>query len=918
LSDIFSSMLNGQSSTVSTKKAKETPPLSSPVIFSTGDNPKYTFLLDSYISNTESKQLQKLIENKDIFSYQILYTLQIIPTEKDEGKTVWKFYRDYTWDFTKYISPCSSIIAFGKSLFSLVKCNDLDCSLVVDDSNDSKKNNDDKFSRVNGFYDLLLDKTYFYHSKLKSNIYPVDAWEDLIKIETNQLKNSFETWFLKKQLNISKTIKNVAIKTKPIQKILVDNPNEWLQLHKDDDNIIGIDTETKSLDPWSKKSKIICITIAFKNNPYIGYYLRFKDVDKKYLIEFLRGKKCIGTYLKYDFKFLHLRAGVPLDCLVIYGDTVQLQQLCNETMRKGLKAGAWLYTSYGGYDEELDLYIENHPSAKSDYSLIPEPLLIDYASEDPCISLLVHEAQIKYRDLLDAMFNTKNKYGYSLKWVYEQIMIPTLNVFLKAELEGLSVNKSVLEIKSKELQQKLFSLESDILLELGESKTSCNIASTNQLGISIKKLGWKIRSLNEKGLPTTGEKQLHEWEKDEHELATKILKYREQNKLLTTYVGTKEKKDGMYKWIRDDDLIHSLYNNFGALSLRNTSNAPNGQNYPAHGEPSKIVRSFLCPPSPEFGFISLDYSALQLRIIAIMSKDPVMNQAFRYEQGDIHLVTAYNVFLKQLLNLDSLEEAKELRENGDEKTKEIINDFRFKSKCINFGSVFGAISETIMENAIKPNWKETDCDIYIKNNSLNSLYKKVLDKSLKRKNYTLTDEEIITYAKYLTVATDIRKKFFEAYKGIAEWIERTQLKARKQGYVKSVYGVIRRLPYLTFNIDGDDDEKDIDWKRFHNYLNIALNSPVQTMESIIIHRTMIEVNKWIEENKNSSRFFGQIHDAIEAYTPVKESERIYFAENLKRIASLDYPEYKEMPFDVEANFSDYFGKNQLWDKGDKI
>jgi DNA polymerase I-like protein with 3'-5' exonuclease and polymerase domains len=132
--------------------------------------------------------------------------------------------------------------------------------------------------------------------------------------------------------------------------------------------------------------------------------------------------------------------------------------------------------------------------------------------------------------------------------------------------------------------------------------------------------------------------------------------------------------------------------------------------------------------------------------------------------------------------------------------------------------------------------------------------------------------------------------------------------------VLSPYGTIRRLPYLL--VQPSRDNRDINMGRYSNLLNICLNSPVQNMESIIMNRAFIKIGEWAEQSKEKLLLHGQIHDAQEYYTLIKDW--IISAMKVHEISEQDYPEYDGIPLEVESNFSDYFDKNELWDMGKKF
>jgi hypothetical protein len=240
---------------------------------------------------------------------------------------------------------------------------------------------------------------------------------------------------------------------------------------------------------------------------------------------------------------------------------------------------------------------------------------------------------------------------------------------------------------------------------------------------------------------------------------------------------------------------------------------------------------------------------------------------------------------------------------------------RFRAKSFNFGLLFGATAFTVAIQNIEPFWSLEDCRTYIDENELWENYQNHLDKLLNSGKYSgrFSLEENEEKCLYWTVANDVRTKFFKTYPGLEKWINTTTEKAKKTGYTRSVYGAIRRLPYLTFT---PTRENDVDIRKYNNNLNIALNSPIQHMESIIINRWMLEINREIKDKAMKSCMNGQIHDAKESL--VHEKEIADYIKLVHRIGEKDYPEYDGIPLEVESNLSNYWQDNELWDMGNEI
>lgn len=941
MSDFFDSMVEGTPN-ISVKVLKKIKSISNPILFSKNFTKEgITLIVDEILNSVELKMLQVFLEKLRINDYQIIYPLKVNGSDENDKTAIYKKFISYKIDLAKYIPTNSKVISFGRALFSITESNDLDCSKVVDDDSDADDKDMDSNSIIQGFYDTILWKTSFFDNKTKSWIYPVDGWRSLISKRGGFAEN-FEVWFFKKQLLLIKDKIIKPYKIKKLNLIKVNNPNQWLMERINDKVEIAIDTETKGLDPFSKNGKIVCVTISYDG--YTGYYLKWEDIDTNILSNYLKDRPLILTNGKYDVKWLHLKGNIPLENMKIFSDTVLLQQICNEMMRKGLKAGAFLYTPYGGYDKELDDYVEKHKEINDDYSLIPEEVLFPYATTDPCITYLVHKELLKYRDTLDSLLNSNNKYGYSLKYCYNEIIIPALNNFVEVEIMGMDIDLQVLKETSENLQKDIIKMQEEIKLELG----NINVNSNDELGIALEKKGLPIIDRNIKGLPNVGESQLKAWKKEGYEIANTILKYREISKNFSTFVGMenvenfgqcvnnsgfdffesveekkkkKKGKTGIYQYIRDDNKVHGSFAIFSTQSLRSRSYAMNLQQIPSHGEKAKIARSFFRPPTKNHAFLSTDLSGIQLRIGAILSGDPVMRDVFISKGGNLHLMTAMSYIPFFLPEVSSFEKAEKiLKENGKE--KDLLKDFRFKAKSINFLCEFGGSASVLAEQSILTDWTEEFMDLYIEKNGLKEKYEELLLKSLEGSFYfvkpELSKHNKILYTKAFIVAENIIDKFFTTYKGLKKWINVTKKLAEEQGYIVNVHGTIRRLPYLM----ASSESGDIDKRKYKNLQNISLNTQAQCCESIIIQRGM---NNAIAEAKKEGIWgkghcykMGMIHDASEDIVNLENEEYKKYVKIIHKWFCKDYPEYEGIPVECESNISPTYITGELWDMGTEV
>lgn len=954
MSDFFDEMFVGTPKNVIIKKVKGKL-LSTPILHQDSEwNNGITLLVDILPTDRQLTSLINLVEKQGLHNYQILYPLTVELDEKDKTP-LYKKYIDYKFDLCEYIPKGSKIMTMGRCMLTICESEDLDCSKIVEEDSNSTDKKAEKNSIIQGFYDTLLWKTSFFDPQTKTLVFPIDSWNDLNN-KNGVWAENFEVWFFKKQIRLCKATEFKPRKIRKLNLEIVENPNEWLKERILDKSTIAIDTETKGLDCFSNIGKIRCITISYDG--YTGYYLRENEVDNNILSEYLKDRDLVLTNGKFDLKWLHLKKDIPLDNMKMISDTVSLQQICNEMHRKGLKGGAFLYTNYGGYDKELDTYLDKHPEINNDYSLIPEEILFPYATTDPCITMQVHLALLKYRDELDVLLNSENKWGYNLKYCYDEIIIPSLNIFTQAEILGLPVDKDILEQVSNDLQKEISEVQGKIKEVVG----NINVNSNDELGLALEKLGLPIIDRNEKGLPNVGETQLKAWVKEGYEIAETILYYREISKNFSTFIGmediskfgggeididseddffddytdTKKKKKqkkgnvGLYKYILDDNRVHSTVSLFSTQSLRSRSFNMNMQQIPSHGDKAKKARLMYRPISEHHTFLSTDYSGIQLRLGALYSGDKIMRDIFINRGGNLHLMTAMSYVPFLLPEVQTFEQAEKILEDKKNPLSSIIKDYRFKAKSVNFLCEFGGSISVLSDQSILPDWKAEAMDSYIKANKLHNRYRELYTKAINGEFYyvksNLSPENKILYTKAYIIAEDIHKKFFDMYQGLKNWIDNTIEKACEQGYSLSMYGTVRRLPYLLFRLSKDND---VNAKLYKNLSNISLNTLAQVGESLIINRSIVETQKRLKQ-KNlhyrkldngkviGSHIFMLIHDAIETYADLDNNQYKEYMKIMTEEFTRDYPEYEGIPFEIESNISPTYQTGELWDMGSFI
>ena len=411
---------------------------------------------------------------------------------------------------------------------------------------------------------------------------------------------------------------------------------------------VCFDTETTSLNPLEAK----LVGIAFSWEAHKGFYIPFPDEQEKaqHLIEKLRpffeneNIEKIGQNLKYDIKVLHkynLSVEGPLF------DTMIAHYLINPDMRHNMNILAETYLNYTPMAiEELIGKKGKHQKSMRSISL---ETITEYAVEDADITYQL--AQHFKREMSDA--NTLN--------LFNSIEIPLIKVLASMELEGIRLDVDFLKSLSLDLNNDIKTLEQNIFDKAGEV---FNIASPKQLGVILfEKLKLVDKPKKTKtGQYSTAEDVLSYLAKD-HEIIRNILEYRGLAKLKSTYVDALPEQV-----LQSTGRIHTEYLQTVAATGRLSSINPNLQNIPIRTERGRQVRKAFVPRNEDYILLAADYSQIELRVIAALSEEETMIEAFKNGE-DIHASTASRVFNVPL--------------------SEVNREQRSNAKTVNFGIIYG-------------------------------------------------------------------------------------------------------------------------------------------------------------------------------------------------------------------------------------
>ncbi|MGJ5641754.1 DNA polymerase I [Formosa sp. S-31] len=411
---------------------------------------------------------------------------------------------------------------------------------------------------------------------------------------------------------------------------------------------VCFDTETTGLNPITAE----LVGIAFSWETGKGFYLPFPEdkTEAQTLIEHLRPFfeseeiQKIGQNLKYDIKVLS-KYNITVRGKLF--DTMLAHYLINPDMRHNMDVLAETYLNYTPIS--IETLIGKKGKNQLSMRQVPVDKQTEYAVEDADITLQLKE-------------HFENELGQAnTQQLFDDIEIPLLRVLGDMELEGINLDIPFLNELAEALNNDIALLQDKIFSLAGEE---FNIASPKQLGdILFDKLKLVDKPKKTKtGQYATSEDILSYLAKD-HDIIQHILDYRGLTKLKSTYV------DALPLQVEPSTgRVHTDYMQTVAATGRLSSNNPNLQNIPIRTERGRQVRKAFIPRNEDYTLLAADYSQIELRIIAALSKEETMIDAFKHGE-DIHASTAAKVFNVPI--------------------EEVTREQRSNAKTVNFGIVYG-------------------------------------------------------------------------------------------------------------------------------------------------------------------------------------------------------------------------------------
>ncbi len=519
--------------------------------------------------------------------------------------------------------------------------------------------------------------------------------------------------------------------------------------------IFAVDTETTSLNPMA--AKLVGISLALE--PHQAFYIPCAHVgegaahqmDRQTVLERLRPVledetiHKIGQNIKYDWMVFR-RCGLDLAGVVF--DTMVASYLINPGKRvHNLDQIALDYLGHKMISYQEAVREGDHTLDCFDQVAIEKAT--EYAGEDADITF---QAYGVFRPMLaDA----------GLMPLFEKVEMPLIRVLMKMEETGIRVDKDRLREFSKDLAAQLEQTEAAIYAQAGEE---FNINSSQQLGrILFEKLKLPTQKKTKKKTGYSTDVDVLTALSERHELPALILHHRSLAKLKSTYV------DALFDLINPETgRIHTSYNQTVTATGRLSSSNPNLQNIPIRTEAGRDVRRAFIPRDGWF-FVSLDYSQVELRLLAHYSDDQILIESFQADE-DVHTRTAAEVFHADPVSVTS--------------------ELRRQAKVINFGIIYGMGAYSLSrELGISHKMAQTIIDQYFTRYA-----------GVKR----FIDETIETARRTKQVSTELGRIRFlpdidSQNKNVRAFAERTAVNTRIQGTAADLIklAMIRADQFLT-------------------------------------------------------------------------------------------------------------------------
>lgn len=546
----------------------------------------FLFLLDYACKNKKIiDQLKKDIATVGITSYCIVSCVTIGNDDKKLDTT--KELLPFESDWRKYIKfcdvECSAIIAFGRAIRVLNRSADI------------------------GYYDFIDDKfskpRYFCGSKFVGGpdkwIYPASPIDYVYPFSMVGKADfvCYHTRFFRKQL--TRLIDDdFSLKDLDTREIIIHDCSDESKIDEalnilDNAELLALDTETSGFSPYNDVLGTVQMC-ADGVNSYYFEWITLQNHKRKFTMILKHAKRLTLANAKFDICFLYQNG---IRNIFATDDTTFLSWAINSARPKGLKPGTWFWCgNYGGYDDMLDtikkkLKVDN-------YLQIPKNTLIEYAAMDPAVTWRQQVALDEWCHYLDKTIPNEKIPEWTIYRFYKEIMIPNARIMTMVQLNGSFFSRKNIAEQTKAIDA-IIDEERSNLAQIWKVDKSFEFSSTDKLGKLFEKMGWPEIERNKKGVYSTSDLVLQEYERLGMPGIKNLKRFRSFMVARNTFVK------GWSSFIVDHEdgteRVHPVMNLFGVVSFRHACNDPNFQQIPSAKEIAHLIKQFfVAPPSHEF------------------------------------------------------------------------------------------------------------------------------------------------------------------------------------------------------------------------------------------------------------------------------------------------------------------------------
>lgn len=832
------------------------------------DGKKFEFTYKEYFSNIENPQkidILILLEFKEtktkyeIFerfcnsffkekSFVIIPALGCTPKDFSAEDTIGTYEKCKHLYIKKNIEKYSPkiIITVGRALYTITETKDLNYSHFFIPVNESLK-------------DYQIDDSWMFSSEFNCKVIPIPPLYQWISETEKKYKDTYEFKFAFQQFK--RSLEFLKLRNERVPKLkyeIVQDVEAFLQklINNHDVKEIAIDTESEGLNYFN--DKLFSIQMAF--NEIEGYFFLFDKSQIELLIQLFdcKEKYIIMQNGSHDLKFLKSNGVFNARCDF---DTMLASWQLNENSPQGLKPNCWIYTNYGGYEEEMKRYMNKHNI--SDFTKVPLDLLIKYSTYDANIAFQLY----KY-------FKTRlDQEDEDVRYNFYEYVMPALEMITDVEMTGVPTDLKYLYEYNENLKNEFNETEKRIFEITGKK---FNISSKKELSGVLRNLSGFVTLKDDKGeeiIGKTGDLILnketyYKYEQQGSEIIMLIKKINHVAKEISQ-LGITPKENSKYRNFLSEEngeqenfrgfmksfhnkRLYTSYKLYGTDTGRmsggkekegnqsvklskNDSFGINPQNLPV----KETFRKVFLPPS-DFILGTADYDAMEVCIFSQLAGKGTFEDII-LSGKDLHCYTSMSLF-HELSEKEIKTFYKKFIENLPLKKDEDIE------KYIKTLDIKNITYDIIKENVTKK-------DPFFK--TMRDISKKVNWKCL----YNAT---AFGLAKELEADIETGETVLRAFKSIYPDINTLMARqvefAKTNGYVKTLLGRKRRLPQLTYI--GNDSWKNYSSFRLYNIINNAINSPVQGTSG---QTTVIAMTKiWQELNLRSFRtkILINVHDEI--------------------------------------------------------